>query len=110
MSANVQASCPPSLIEAARAIMPATTADYSAVPVTELIRACVEGEAAAWQEFIERFNRIIAITSYRAALCWGENSPAVVDDRTQKAYVMFCDDRAPVRSKVSSPLPQQPLA
>src|SRR5712671_5017691 len=105
MSANVQAACPPSLFGTARAKIPTTTADYSAVPVTELIRACVEGEAAAWQEFIERFNRIIAITSYRAARRWGEDSPAVVDDLTQEAYVKLCADRARVLREFDSPHP-----
>ena len=44
--------------------------------------ACADGEAAAWQEFIRRYHRIIAITAYRAARRWGENSPAAVDDLT----------------------------
>lgn len=105
MAANAQGTCPPSLLEASRAKIPTTTADYSAVSVTELIRACVEGDAAAWQEFIGRFHRIIAVTSYRAARRWGEDSPGVVDDLTQEAYVKLCADRARVLREFDSPHP-----
>ena len=110
MADNVQVSCPPSLLGTARVTIPATTADYSAVSVSELIRACVEGEAAAWQEFIERFHRIIAITSYRAARRWGKDSPAVVDDLTQEAYVKLCADHARVLREFDSPHPDAMFA
>ena len=73
MSGKLEASYPASPFGFARAKIPCTTTDYTTVPVPELIRACVDGKAAAWQEFIGRFNRIIAITSYRAARRWGES-------------------------------------
>src|SRR5713101_8177655 len=84
---------------------PPTPKDYRTAPVSDLIRACVEGEAAAWQEFIERFNRIIAITSYRAGRRWGEDSPAVVDDLTQETYLKLCADGARVLREFDSPHP-----
>ncbi len=96
MPASAQSSCLPSLSGGARAKIPTTTAGYSAASVPDLIHACVEGEATAWQEFIERFHRIIAITSYRAARRWGKDSPATVDDLTQEAYVKLCADHARV--------------
>src|SRR5262245_3611898 len=77
--------------------------DYATVPAPELIRACVARDAAAWQEFIRRFNRIIAITSYRAARRWGEDSPAVVDDLTQESYLKLCADDARVLREFDSP-------
>jgi len=105
MPGEVQTSCAASLFGVARAKIPTTTADYSTVPVSELIRACVDGEAAAWQEFIRRFNRIIAVTCYRAARRWGEGSPTIVDDLTQEAYVKLCADRARVLREFDSPSP-----
>jgi RNA polymerase sigma-70 factor (ECF subfamily) len=77
--------------------------DYTTVPASELIRACVDEDAAAWQEFIRRFNRIIAITSYRAARRWGEDSEAVVDDLTQETYLKLCADGARVLREFDSP-------
>src|SRR5262245_28763238 len=82
--------------EVGRAKTPTTTTDYTTVPVCELIRGCVGGEAAAWQEFIRRFHRIIALTSYRAARRQCLATAAVVDDLTQEVYLKFCADRAHV--------------
>lgn len=74
----------------ARGTIPCTTVDYTTVPVAELIGACTGGEAAAWQEFIRRFHRIIAITASRVARRWGESSPEVVDDLIQDTYLKLC--------------------
>src|SRR6266566_8449993 len=79
--------------------------DYATVPPSELIRACVDGQAAAWQDFIRRFNRIVAITSYRAARRWSEASPAVVDHLTQETYLKLCADGARVLREFDSPHP-----
>src|SRR5882762_3456204 len=88
-----------------RAKTPTPMVDYRTAPASDLIRACVDGKAAAWQEFIRRFNRIIAITSYRAARRWGEDSPAVVDDLTQETYLKLCADDARVLREFDSPHP-----
>ena len=80
----------------ARGTIPSITLDYTTVPVKELIDACTGGEAAAWQEFIRRFHRIIAITASRVARRWGETSPQVVDDLVQDTYLKLCADRARV--------------
>ena len=80
--------------------------DYATVPTSELIRACVDGQAAAWQDFIRRFNRIVAITSYRVARRWSEASPAVVDDLTQETYLMLCADGARVLREFDSQDPE----
>jgi RNA polymerase sigma-70 factor (ECF subfamily) len=74
----------------ARGTIPCTTVDYSTVPVAELIGACTGGDAAAWQEFIRRFHRIIAITASRVARRWGRTSPEVVDDLVQDTYLKLC--------------------
>jgi RNA polymerase sigma-70 factor (ECF subfamily) len=105
VSSKSEASCPASPFWPARAKIPSTTTDYTAVPVPALIHACVDGKAAARQEFIRRFNRIIAITSYRAARRWGKDSPAVVDDLTQETYLKLCADGARVLREFDSPHP-----
>ena len=80
--------------------------DYATVPLSELIRACVDGQAAAWQDFIRRFNRIVAITSYRVSRRWSEASPALVDDLTQETYLKLCADGARVLREFDSPHPE----
>jgi len=105
MSSKFEASYPASPFWPARAKIPCTTTDYTTVPVPTLIRACVDEKAAAWQEFIRRFNRIIAITSYRAARRWAEGSPEVVDDLTQETYLKLCADDARVLREFDSPHP-----
>jgi len=69
------------------------------------MHACVDGKAAAWQEFMRRFNRIIAITSYRAARRRGEDCLSVVDDLTQETYLKLCADGARVLREFESPHP-----
>jgi len=81
---------------------PPSVPDYMALPTSELIRACADGEVAAWQEFIRRFNRIIAITAYRAARRWGGDALAVVDDLTQETYLKLCADDARVLREFDS--------
>jgi RNA polymerase sigma factor (sigma-70 family) len=98
-------SCLVSLFRSVRAESSTTLVDYRTIPVSELIRGCVEGEEAAWQDFIRRFNQIIAITSYRAARRWGYNSPTVVDDLTQETYLKLCADRARVLREFDSSHP-----
>jgi RNA polymerase sigma-70 factor (ECF subfamily) len=75
------------------------------VPASGLIRACADGEAAAWLEFIRRFHRLIAITASRAARRWGETSPAVVDDLAQETYLKLCSDGARVLYEFDSSHP-----
>jgi DNA-directed RNA polymerase specialized sigma24 family protein len=81
---------------AARVTIASIPKDYSGIPPAELIEACVNGENAAWLEFIRRYNRIIAITVSRVARRWGEPSPQLVDDIVQETYLKLCGDRARV--------------
>ena len=58
------------------------------------MRACAEkGEAAAWEEFIRRFHKLLATVVMRTARRWGESAPQVIDDLIQEAYLKFCGDR-----------------
>lgn len=60
----------------------------------ELIRACIKsGDAAVWEEFVERFHRLISVVVMRTARRWGENSPQTLDDLIQDTYLKLCADR-----------------
>ena len=61
--------------------------EYGTALAVELIRACAEGDPAAWREFMRRYNRTIAIAVYRVARQRGEESPTLVDDLTQDTYL-----------------------
>ena len=98
-------ACSVSPVWLAHAKTPTHMVDYTRVSAFDLIQACVERQAAAWQDFIRRFNRIIAITSYRAARRWAEDSPEVVDDLTQETYLKLCADDARVLREFDSPHP-----
>ncbi len=64
---------------------------YSSLSAQDLIRACARsGDAAAWEEFIRRFHRLIAGVVLRTAWRWGENSRNVLDDLVQEVYLKLC--------------------
>jgi RNA polymerase sigma-70 factor (ECF subfamily) len=70
-----------------------------------LICACAEGKPAAWQEFMQRFHRIIALTAYRVARRWVADSEAVVSDVAQETYLKLCADSARILREVDCPGP-----
>lgn len=66
---------------------------YGSLKPDELIRICVHaGEAAAWEEFIRRFNPLIVSVVLRTARRWGGASPAIVDDLVQETYLKLCTE------------------
>jgi RNA polymerase sigma-70 factor, ECF subfamily len=67
--------------------------DYSKMTVEEILRACVQGrDTGAWEEFVRRFHRLIAIVALRTAQRWGESSLQVIDDLVQDTYLKLCAD------------------
>src|SRR5215471_6887498 len=67
--------------------------DYASLSAEELVLACGQSDdAAAWQEFVRRFHRLIATVVLRIARRWGEPSPQVIDDLVQETYVKLCAD------------------
>jgi RNA polymerase sigma-70 factor, ECF subfamily len=67
--------------------------DYSTMTVEEILHACVQARnTAAWEEFVRRFHRVIAIVALRTAQRWGESSLHVVDDLVQDTYLKLCAD------------------
>jgi RNA polymerase sigma-70 factor (ECF subfamily) len=67
--------------------------DYPSIQHAELVRICVEtGQTRAWEEFIRRFNPLIARVVVRTARRWGEFSRSVLDDLVQESYLKLCSD------------------
>jgi len=59
----------------------------------ELIGACLyPGETEAWEEFVHRFHRPIAIVVMRIACRFGNPSRDVIDDLVQETYLRLCAD------------------
>ena len=57
----------------------------------ELIRACTESDdGAAWEEFVARFQRPIALSIRRTATQWGKDPSQFVDDLLQETYLKLC--------------------
>jgi RNA polymerase sigma factor (sigma-70 family) len=67
--------------------------DYAALSAEQLILACMQtGDAAAWEEFVRRFHRLIATVAFRVARRWDNSSPQLVDDLVQETYLKLCAD------------------
>jgi RNA polymerase sigma-70 factor (ECF subfamily) len=65
--------------------------DYASLQPEELIRICIHtGHASAWEEFIRRFNPLIARVVVRTARRWGGSSRSVLDDLVQETYLKLC--------------------
>ena len=66
----------------------------SLMPPEELVRACLSSrDATIWQEFIDRFHRLITTTVLRTARQWGETCPDVLDELVQETYLKLCADQ-----------------
>jgi len=60
----------------------------------ELIRDCAEAnDAAAWDEFVARFQRSISLSIQRTACQWGKDPAQFVDDLLQETYLKLCADK-----------------
>jgi len=59
----------------------------------ELIRECVGGDTAAWEEFRRRFEPFIARAVARAAMCWARVSTDLIDDLVQETYLKLCAEK-----------------
>jgi RNA polymerase sigma-70 factor (ECF subfamily) len=67
--------------------------EHSQLTTLELIAECVlTKHAAAWQEFVRRFQPLIAGVVARTAARWGTVSAGLVDDLVQETYVKLCTD------------------
>jgi RNA polymerase sigma-70 factor (ECF subfamily) len=72
--------------------MPETPQNYTLLSVEELVRTCGRSrDIKAWEEFIRRFHRLIAVVVLRAVRRWGECSSQTVDDLIQETYLKLCE-------------------
>ena len=66
---------------------------YSSQDTCELIQACADPRnSQAWEEFIRRFQKLIAGVVLRTCARWGEYSSQAVDDLVQETYLKLCAD------------------
>ena len=62
--------------------------DYSPLSPPELFSVCANGgDAASWEEFMGRFNAVIARSVLRVAIRQGISDSALVDDLVQETYL-----------------------
>lgn len=80
--------------------------DHSSLSSEKLVRACVEmRDAAAWQEFVARFHRLIASVILRNCRQHGPVSVALVDDLVQDTYLKLCANRCRLLQEFESQHP-----
>jgi RNA polymerase sigma-70 factor, ECF subfamily len=66
---------------------------YSKLDSTALITECVTANSAgAWQEFVRRFQPLIAGVVSRTASRWQSVSPSLIDDLVQETYLKLCTE------------------
>lgn len=66
--------------------------DYASA---DLVGACARSnDPAAWEEFIRRFQPVIAAAVLRTARHWVEPSRMQLDDLVQETYLKLCEDNS----------------
>ena len=66
---------------------------YSSLSLKELVCLCAgPRDDDAWEEFVSRVQKPIALTIMRTACLWGERSRSVVEDLVQETYVKLWKD------------------
>lgn len=66
---------------------------YSSFSPDDLVKACAGSKnPALWEEFIRRFQPVVAAAVLRTARRWGEPSGRVLDDLIQETYLKLCED------------------
>jgi RNA polymerase sigma-70 factor (ECF subfamily) len=73
--------------------------DYQVLSIEQLVEECAERPTLeAWEEFIRRFNRLIAATVLRTLLACGRSDPELTEDLIQETYLKLCaNDRLLLR-------------
>jgi RNA polymerase sigma-70 factor, ECF subfamily len=67
--------------------------EYRSASANDLAGWCADvANQAAWQEFVRRFQRPIALVVLRTARGWGEPATALVDDLVQETFLRLCAD------------------
>ena len=66
--------------------------DCSHLSHQELVGSCIAGDEFAWQEFIRRYNSLIACIVRNTARSWQDVSFATCEDLVQNVYVKLCEE------------------
>lgn len=67
--------------------------DYQVLADDDLVHECAENSCPeVWEEFIRRFQRLIACVALRACREWSETSREVVEDMVQNTLMKLCAD------------------
>ena len=67
--------------------------DLSSVPANDLATLCRDANSSeAWNEFVRRFQRPIALVVLRTARSWGAPSKALLDDLIQETFLRLCEN------------------
>jgi RNA polymerase sigma-70 factor (ECF subfamily) len=66
---------------------------YSSLSLKEIVCLCADGsDEEAWEEFLSRVGKPIALTIMRTASLWGAASRSVVEDLVQVTYLKLWED------------------
>lgn len=76
------------------------------LPLDELLHACAAGDAEAWEEFVRRFHKIIAVTVYRTAGHHCVPTVELVDDLVQDIYLKILSDLEHILGQFESRRPE----
>jgi RNA polymerase sigma-70 factor (ECF subfamily) len=80
--------------------------DYPALAPSELFSVCASGgDSACWQEFIRRFNPVIARSVLRVAIRHRGSDKSLIDDLIQETYLKICANQCKL---LRSFVPQHP--
>jgi RNA polymerase sigma-70 factor (ECF subfamily) len=65
--------------------------DYQVLSIEQLVEECAERPTPeAWEEFIRRFNRLIASVALRTLRKYGRATPDLVEEMIQETYLKLC--------------------
>jgi RNA polymerase sigma-70 factor (ECF subfamily) len=81
-------------------------ANWALTP-SELLQRCLDsGDREAWEEFVRRYRRTIALVVLRVSRAWNESSALIIDDLVQETFVKLCEDNCRVLRDFRSEQPQ----
>jgi RNA polymerase sigma-70 factor (ECF subfamily) len=67
--------------------------DYASLSAERLAQLCAEGgPREPWEEFVRRFNPLIARVALRTARRWTDPSRQMLEDLVQETYLKLCED------------------
>lgn len=73
----------------------------------ELLQRCLDsGDREAWEEFVRRYRKTIALVVLRVSRAWNESSTLIIDDLVQETFLKLCEDNCRVLREFRSEQPQ----